>query len=82
MRTPTDASKMVIMDVYRTVGGYFNYKILFFKQEGGCWYLYDSDSDNEYPGWRLLVANGLKWFENNNIEDKLLTIPEEMRRHA
>ena len=78
-KAPEDARFMLITGSYRSSGGYFNYKILYFKKEDDLWFVYDSDSDNEYAGWRQLIGNGMKWFINNNLSKKLTDIPSQLR---
>lgn len=49
---PKDATHAHVSNKGRHTGGHYVYHVTYFKQVNGIWFIYSSDTDNEYPGWR------------------------------
>lgn len=74
---PKTATHMVIRDWQCKPGGDFNVMINFFRVHEGVWQVFDTDSDNEYPGWSLAC---LHYRDFNKTLEKLQIIPPQLLR--
>lgn len=75
--SPKTATHMLIRDWHCKPGGNFNVVLNFFKFEDGVWKVYDTDSDNEYPGW-ILAAMVYRDF--NKTLEEIQPIPPQLMR--
>lgn len=72
-KPPQGATHIRISSGYREAGGNYAYRIEFYKQEGGNWLIFKSDTDNEYPGWDSAPYH----FKNfNKVIEQLHEIPD------
>lgn len=62
---PKEATHFLMQNGYTEPGGSWVYRISFFKQVGGEWMIYVTDTDNEYPGWSVAE----KHYRNKKFED-------------
>lgn len=50
-RMPNTATHVLLHDYGSASNGVFILQVEFFKQVEGVWYKFETDTDNEYPGW-------------------------------
>ena len=67
-RVPATATHYLLSCPIRRAGGVTRVNLSFFRQQGGVWQRFDTDTDDEYPCW----SDAIHGFRSNDFDEKVV----------